>query len=512
MGELLAFSADVTSLVTASPLSTLWGWTASLNASERQLFPGATITVVALSGAVAAALGVRREPRDRRDWLSTGLVLAALAFGAAALAVALHQAPWRLTWGVISVSATTAFKPLSLALAAVIAAVAVSSPSRAAFRRRSPLAFYLMASGVLFLCSFGPKPTFLGTQILYEPPYAWLMRLPLFGDGVRVPARLAMPAVLCLAVSGALAFGRLRLSGSLRTVMAATLMAGIAADGWISRMPLPEVPAMWTASRANGFDAVLELPLVAGLNDFAAMYHVTRHALRTVNGNSGYRPPHYIAFESALLDGDDTALAAIAQHGTVLVVVDKRLDGDGDGRWDRLVRASPYATPLSTDERWTFFSIRQGPRSPRCEGVTLPVTAVSDRLGKVDLATLTDRNPMTAWATPSPQQRGDTLTLELGAPARLCSVRLSLGEAAGAYPRLLSVSTSLDGNTWHSTFTGRTGGLAVRAALDDPRDVWLELPAAAESARYVRLRLEASHPQAPWSASELAVIGTPLAR
>jgi len=51
---------------------------------------------------------------------------------------------------------------------------------------------------VLALCSLGPKPTFMGHQFLYEPPYAWLMRFPIF-DAIRVPARFGLPAIHNLA-------------------------------------------------------------------------------------------------------------------------------------------------------------------------------------------------------------------------------------------------------------------------------------------------------------------------
>ena len=59
----------------------------------------------------------------------------------------------------------------------------------------------------------GPQPRFLGYQILYEPPYAWLMRLPVFDSAVRAPARFAMPAALALSVAAGLAFSRLTSEG-----------------------------------------------------------------------------------------------------------------------------------------------------------------------------------------------------------------------------------------------------------------------------------------------------------
>src|SRR5262249_10636191 len=152
------------------------------------------------------------------------------------------------------------FKPMSLALVAVVIAVALSSPVRRAYAQRSPLGFYLLATLVMFLCSLGPRPSLMNHQILYEPPYAWLMRVPIFGS-IRAPARFAMLTILCLSVAGALAFSRFSVEGIRRRVLAAALMTGILADGWIRVLALPALPAAWPSERAAGYAAVIELPL-----------------------------------------------------------------------------------------------------------------------------------------------------------------------------------------------------------------------------------------------------------
>lgn len=64
-GEIRTFSADLSSLVTASPLVWLWGWTSALNTSERQLFPGLTIVALAIAGVAMSARSANRSRLTR---------------------------------------------------------------------------------------------------------------------------------------------------------------------------------------------------------------------------------------------------------------------------------------------------------------------------------------------------------------------------------------------------------------------------------------------------------------
>src|SRR5262249_46074350 len=151
-----------------SPLSLIWGWTSSLHGGERQLFPGLTIVALVALGLVAAARPRARGPKNR----VTSVLLGIAALFALFAASAVWRGPWRL--GPLWVGA--AFKPFSLAFYAAAAALLASAPVRAAFRRQSAFAFYVLAAAALFVFSWGPKPAFLHQQFLYEPPYAWLMQ------------------------------------------------------------------------------------------------------------------------------------------------------------------------------------------------------------------------------------------------------------------------------------------------------------------------------------------------
>jgi hypothetical protein len=504
-GEILTFSADVTSIFTSSELIAVWGWTAPLNGNEDRIFPGLTIMILAGLGTAAA---LRRRPAHGRAALASRFFLAAaFVLGAVALVTAVHG-PWAVKLGPIAVTGRVVFKPLSLAAAALVASIALSSHARDVYRRRSAFAFYVLAAILLFLCAMGPQPRFLGHQFLYEPPYAWLMRLPVFDHGVRVPARFAMPAALALSVAASLAFSRLTPPGFRRIAVAlALVVAGILADTWVPVMPLAPLPEVWNPARAEGFAAVLELPLGGVGEDLAAMYRTIWHRHPTINGGSGYSPPHYDVLHAALENRDDTALDTMASAaGPLLVVADKDKNGD----WAGFARAHRGATPLGDDGHWAFFSVpRQVLAQTPCQAGSLPIAAASDTRGTIDVATITDGDKLTWWTPGHAQQVGDQLTLDLGRAAMPCACVVLQEGFQRFYPHALSVATSLDGVDWTIAFSGKTGGLAVRGALTSPLHAPLEIALPASPARFIRLRVEHALERDPWFVTDVAVRGTP---
>jgi hypothetical protein len=502
MAEIVAFSGDLSSLVTASPLLALWGWTGGLNGSEKQLFPGLIICALALVGGIAA---LRSRPRtDEYSYRpSAALGAVAVLLTGAAVHVAL-MGPWRMGIAGLSLSATTPLKPFSMAVATAVGAIALLPQIRAAFRRRSALAFYLVATGVLFACSFGPKPALLGQQILYESPYAWLMRLPVFTDGIRAPARFAMVAVLALAVSGAIAFSRFRLTGRTRHVAVAALACGIFADGWVGHLPLVTPPAAWATPQAQRFPTAIELPLGDVGNDAAAMYRATKSGLRVVNGYSGYMPGYYFVLKLALEAYDVSVLDALNTPGPLLIAVDQR--ADPGNRWPSILLSQPGVTLLQAEPGWAFFELAPKSRQaePPCMANPVVIRAVADNRGPADLAAVTDGNWRTWWETPGPQQPGDAFTLDLGLAVRACELKMLLGPFVERYPRRLSVETSLDGVTWTLAFAGPGGGVTLRGALDEPGTVPVRIPLSSAAVRYIRTALVDTH---PWRVTEMIVSG-----
>jgi len=390
---------------------------------------------------------------------------------------------------------------------ALVVWIGASTRMRRAYALRSPLAFYGIATALLFLCALGPKPSLFGHQILYKPVYAWLMELPVFG-AIRAPARFAMPAMLALSVAGALAFSRLASDRAWRPAFTLLLMCGVLADSWVMNLPMAPLPDRWPAGRADGFAAVLELPLGDVFDDIAAMYRTTDHRHPVLNGASGFEATHYFTLKSALEEYDPAALDGLPPDAPVLVVVDQRKDPSG--LWRQFLESGSRIRPLGVDRHWQFFSAGSPPpRAPICGGDHVAIASAVARDGAAPLRVLTDRDPRTWWMTAHPQQVGDSLTLELGRKARPCAVVVSVGEYRRNYPRKLIVETSETGVDWTIVATERTAGLTMRGALRDPRTIPIEIALTRSTARFVRLRIDESHPTVPWLVADVEVRAEP---
>ncbi len=502
LGDIVTLSADVTSIATASPLSLLWGWTSTLNGPERQLFPGWTIMILVTAGVVIALRAERVAPaaagrsRTMRILIGIGTVFALVA------ASAWFLGPWHIP----GVSVGTPYKPFSLAILCWLAAIGASPSTRGAYRRQSIFAFFVLAAIVLFVFSLGPSPRFLGQRFFYQPPYAWLMRLSVFGDSVRVPARFAMPAILALSTAAALAFARLAPNGRSMSFALVLVCAAVLADSWIRPLPLLLPPPAWPPIvPIDNITSFVELPLGETLHDVAAMYRSTLTARPTANGYSGYFPEHYEALTLALDEFDDSALDYLSSRGPLLVVVDRTWQYATERVAWLKNKSRARMVGETSDTAW--FIVDTAPARPamRCGSGTIPIASVRDWWGRAPLGPITDANDDTYWISGAAQQTGDFLEIDLGHVSDACSVRLSVGSHAGSYPRSLSVSTSPDTVTWHTSFQGRMAGAAIGAAVDQPRTATMELPLGDQPARFVRLRIEADQPRAPWLVTEVAV-------
>ena len=78
-----------------------------------------------------------------------------------------------------------------------------------------------------------------------------------------------------------------------------------------------------------------------------------------------------------------------------------------------------------------------------------------------------------------------------------CALTLALGEFRNSYPRRLIVESSPDQTTWNEVARQRTAGSTVRAALDDARQTSVHIRLEPRPARFLRLRIDESHPQVP---------------
>jgi hypothetical protein len=174
------------------------------------------------------------------------------------------------------------------------------------------------------------------------------------GHSLRVPARFAMLAILCLSQTAALALTYLSGQRPPRALVAALVLA-VLLDGWVLVLKTAPVPA---AIDLSGFDRsipVLELPMADLYSDTTAMLRATAHGHPLVNGYSGYLPPSYRALRQALQNFDSNALHDLRTSGPLLVVVNRSHDPDGRSR--TFVAAAPGATLVRENADVLIYSL-----------------------------------------------------------------------------------------------------------------------------------------------------------
>ena len=272
--EIMAFSADVASLLKAPGNLRLWGWLDVVDHPESTLFPGITPVVLTIAG-LAIAWGTTAGQRVRRcartprpDSSGAGLP------ERGRVGAVLRSVEGTRLAGVQLLSVGVPHKPFSLAVLFFIAAAAFHPAVRTAWLRRSALAFYALAAAVMWLFSLGPLPTLMDRPILYKAPYAWLMMVP-GADGVRVPARFWMLAALCLAVAAGLAVRQLTARWPrIGTALPVLASIGLLLDSWPVAIRLhapPERRPSHTRAVAR-----LELPINPA-HDTIALYRAIEH-------------------------------------------------------------------------------------------------------------------------------------------------------------------------------------------------------------------------------------------
>jgi hypothetical protein len=499
--EIRAFSADIASLFKAGEVSLTWGWLRAVQRPESDLFPGATVLLLAVAGLIVAWRLAARESTGHPRAARALLAIAALAGG---LGIA------RMLWGPFKLeiaglrllSVTAPEKPVTVAVLSLAAAALLHPAVRTAWRRRSPLAFYLLAAVAMWLFALGPAPTLLDKPALYKAPYAWLMMVPGV-DGVRVPARFWMLALLCLSVAAALAV-RLLAQRWPRTAAAlpAIVIAGVLIDG----LPRPLPMAARPAERPNHAAADLRLDLPIGPDfDTIALYRAAGHGRPLINGYSGYFAPHYWALRQLLAGGHTGAIEQLAQYGSIEVMVDHELDADGSAQ--RLASAMPGARRVYESATYSSYLVPRAGGPPAAlsgSRLAFSVTDVSVNPGFVH--EMQDGDLGTRWHGGREQRRGDTLTVDVGTERELTGVELLLGGYLSDWPRYLEIETSADGVTWSPAWRGDGAPAALAGGLSRPREMPLAIPLNTR-ARYIRFTQTGTELVNYWTIAEMRVLG-----
>ena len=512
--EIEAFSADIASVLKAPDSLWLWGWLDVVGRPESALFPGLTVVVLALVGSVVAWFATSRSADDRplrqargRLRASRWLLLGAVVFGVIAATPSMFG-PWTFEpFGLRLVSVTTARKPVSVALLLTAAALVMHPAVVGAWRRRSLLAFYALATGTMWLFSLGPSPTLMNKPLIYKAPYAWLMLIP-GAEGVRVPARFWVLGTLCLAIAAALGVAHITARWSrVRRWVPIAASALILIEAWprpIRVILRPDARPVHTPAVAR-----LELP-VNPAHDAIVLFRAAEHRRPVINGYSGYFAPHYWALQYLLEQRDRAILPRLSSMGTIEVVIDHELDPDR--KWRRFVESEPETSVAYDDQAYTVYRVGRAHAAsasmvPRITGEPLPIARVTASPYQELVGNLTDGDRITRWHTGAPQDPTNELTVDLGTTGQVTGVEQQIAGYVADFPRFLTVETSVDGTSWAPAWSGGTALLAFSAALEDPLTIPLRSTFDPRAARYVRLRQSGTEGIYYWSIAELRVFG-----
>jgi F5/8 type C domain len=474
-------------------------WRHVLPAYKDQLFPGITTVLLV---ACAAILLTRRRSADSRPKAAKTLRLAVgtIALGALVLILGtLLIGPWRIEIGGHVIRMSRLGRPLLVLAASSLVWLIMTDALVNAWRRRSPLLFYGVATVAMGLFACG-KVLRAGERVLVNPaPYAWLLSLPGF-TGLRVPTRFWMLGVLCLSVAAGLAFVRLssiwRVS---RGRFFALVLVGVVADGWIVSLPLAIPPEPWPrVERRDQSQPILELPLGPEW-DAAGTFRSIWHRRRVVNGVSGYDPSFYAPLQFGLNDYDPEMLRALASLGSYDIVVNGA--ADPNGRWARYAESVAGSGPIASDGVRRTFRLSAVPSMDAAVGAAVPIA--SARAYVRDGAPMIDKRIETEWGD-GPQHPGQWVLVDLGSTHEVGGVTHALGEYARDFPRHLAIDVSIDGASWEQVWDGPTAALAFLAAVRGPREASMHFSFPARQARYVRLRQLARHENL-WRVSELTI-------
>ena len=504
--EIESFSADIASVFTTTPEMIVWHRLSNADYPEGQLFPGAlALLLVAAAMAVALARGRGGRRSASAFTLARYLCLALAAVVAAVAISTIWIGPWQFPAGHPIISVSSLEKPLDVAAILVVLALAATAAFRDRWRVQSAFAFYVVAAVVMFALSLGPHPRLAGMPILYRGLYSPLLRLPGF-SAIRVPARFGMFAILCLSIAAAFAFARLTaaLSLSRQRLAAAVCVIVIGVESWPAvplTTPAAPIPALL---RTDLTGAVMELPLGASWLDAPAQFRAITHGRAVVNGYSGYPPPHYRLLSIALRLNDADVLFGLTEKAPLLVAIDRREQFD---RWRGLVERQ-HGEHVADDGSWSIYRIAQAPdASAPADVKPLPIQAIVPSAGREGVARLMDGDLRTEWNSQRVQAGGEFVVVDLGAERYVAAIRLAQGPFVADYPRHVAVDCAADGGDWTPCWNGSIAGRLLRNLIDDPGTAAASIPIERDRVRRLRLTQTAVDPLNGWSIAELSVLG-----
>jgi hypothetical protein len=205
-----------------------------------------------------------------------------------------------------------------------------------------------------------------------------------------------------------------------------------------------------------------------------------------------------------LAEANTEALVALAERAPLAVVVERAAAGD---RLVSKIRAMPTVQQLDARVAHDVFLIAKQPwQSPAAANPQQTFGSVHTSTGSDVSGLVSDAERTTGWLTAT-QQGTEELVGDLERDRLVRGAVLAQGAWPGGFPRRLAIQTSLDAATWSDAWTGDLSRAAVRAAIDDPRDVTIPLQFEPRRARYLRIR-QIGFSALPWAVAELRVIAS----
>ena len=496
-----AFSADIAGLLSASDDLLLWGWVHALRRPESDLFPGPTIVILAIAAIVAARpFASVGEPSRTRWWLRRvfGVLFVLLL---ASTLLPLVYGSWRLTiGGVRIVSISRADAPLTLALIALFAWMSTLPAFAAACRRRSPLPFYALAAFAMWVFALGPAPEVFGHRVLSQAPYGWLMRLPAF-EGLRVPARFWMMALVCLSALAALAVNRVH--GRARRIVVSLAAAGLLLDGWPRTFTVLAAPDRRPAP--PGVVARLDLPMTDD-RDVLALYQQTIDGVPLYSGFSGYSAPQQYPMRELLAARDPRILRALTSRGPLGIVIDHA--DDADGMYRRFVMDYPGVSVHEMHGSWSSYRLPAnagGDLVPDESGQPLRIKALDATPSAPHTPRTLDGDLETRWSGGIQGSAAADFTIELEQPSRVGQLVTDLGRYSTDFPMKLQLEVSPDGSQWDAVYVGDGALQTYYAALRHPKQVPVVYEIGRDNVRFIRMK-QLGFGTHDWSIAEVRVL------
>jgi hypothetical protein len=349
LGEVIRFSADVYSYVTAPEALRLWGsWLQVYPKPEGELFFGLVPWVLfAIGGITLARLKPGRTTGS--PVVRPGISLALRSVRWILLIQLLAFVALLLTGGFVTsiagipIRATNPSRVLAgiAVTAAVLLALSRDARERAVLALRSPLALAIALALLACWLSLGPRPQSFGRPLqglgLYGVFYD---HVPGF-DGLRVPARYAMLAALFVSIAAGLVLGSLPARRARAASAVAALLFLIEAafvpmtvnatwgDSGVQPpprvMPVAAAPELYRELAAMPDVRVLaEFPFGDPAWELRYVYYSTVHWKRLINGYSGAFPRSYrmrAALFARVGEDPDAAWRALRDAAATHVIV-----------------------------------------------------------------------------------------------------------------------------------------------------------------------------------------------